>query len=295
MLARLSTGGTLPTVPLPQLNRQTLGSAQSYDHTGEVMLDEFRKSIQLILHERITSPLSGAVILSWLVWNWRIPYFLLFSDSSLTLSGRITHVEAHFLNYSENVILPLVSALFLVLVYPFATTGALSVWLRFRKWQNSIRNQIDGSQLLTLEQSVQIKLQMRRQLSDLADLIRARDEEIEALRAEKKELQERLNPTPSPETEEAPTVELSDLAKKILIEASQDERGGVHVISHTGGLFAQTHNVTFGEKATAREQADIKAAIRELQSLDLLDMKSESYYELTNLGYQIGDKLKGAA
>jgi hypothetical protein len=43
------------------------------------MLDDFRKSINSVLYERMTSPLFGALLISWCIWNWDILYFL-FAD-----------------------------------------------------------------------------------------------------------------------------------------------------------------------------------------------------------------------
>ncbi len=127
------------------------------------MFQEFRKSIQLILYERITSPLSGALIFSWLVWNWKIPYLLLFDSAPLPFGQRLHFVEQLYFDLNHNLIYPVLSALFLTTIYPFATTGILNVWLRFKVWQNSIKNKIERNQLLTLDQSIQLRSQLASQ------------------------------------------------------------------------------------------------------------------------------------
>jgi hypothetical protein len=45
------------------------------------MQSEIKKSINSILFERLTSPLYGTLIISWLIWNWKIIYLTLFVDS----------------------------------------------------------------------------------------------------------------------------------------------------------------------------------------------------------------------
>ncbi len=145
------------------------------------MLQEFRKSIQLILYERVTSPLSGALIFSWFVWNWKIPYLLLFDNAPLPFSEKLNYVELKYLSVYFNLVYPIFSALFLTTIYPFATTGILNIWLRFRVWQNTIKNKIEKNQLLTLEQSIQLRSELASQRQEMAKLISSKDEEIRAL------------------------------------------------------------------------------------------------------------------
>jgi hypothetical protein len=156
------------------------------------MLDDFKKSIQLILRERITSPFSGAFFFSWFVWNWKMLYFLFFTDENLTLNERFNYVDTHFLKWADNFFLPILSALFFVLIYPFITTGALWIWLRFKKWQADIKNNIEGQQLLTLDQSIALRLEIENQHERLDRLTKAKDGEISLLRRESEELRRRL-------------------------------------------------------------------------------------------------------
>src|SRR5579872_6741793 len=100
------------------------------------MLDDFRKSIYLILHERITSPLSGTIALSWLGWNWRPVFYLFFSPSSVSIPDRFKYIDANYISFSYNLLYPLGSVVFLIILYPLLTTGALNVWLRYKSWQN---------------------------------------------------------------------------------------------------------------------------------------------------------------
>ena len=144
------------------------------------MFQEFRKSIQLILYEKVTSPLSGAFIFSWFVWNWRMPY-LLFFNNGLTFSEKLIFVEQIHFDFYRNLFYPVLSALFLTTLYPFITTGILNISLRFRVWQNSIKNKIEKNQLLTSEQSIQLRFELARQREEMAKLISSKDEEIRAL------------------------------------------------------------------------------------------------------------------
>lgn len=161
------------------------------------MINDFRKSIQLILAERITSPFSGAFFFSWFIWNWKIIYYLLFSDDTLSLEARLRFVDQNFLKLGSNVIYPLLSAIFLVTLYPFITTSALWVWLRFRKWQNQLRNSIEGQQLLTLDQSIAIRLEIQNQQDKFDRLLKSKDNQILLLLKDNEELRKQpvLHPT----------------------------------------------------------------------------------------------------
>jgi hypothetical protein len=148
---------------------------------GGMMLKDFRKSIQLILSERIASPFSGAFIFSWFIWNWKLIYVLVASDSEAGLADRIILVENNYINLFRNLWYPLLSAIFLVTIYPFVTTGSLWAWLKFKKLQLAIKNNIEGQQLLTIEQSLALRLEVQNQENKFQSLLKSKDDEIEML------------------------------------------------------------------------------------------------------------------
>jgi hypothetical protein len=260
------------------------------------MFDEIRKSIQLILYERITSPLSGALLFSWFVWNWKIPYLLFFDGNLLPFAKKLEYVENNYFTYDHNLYFPILSPLFLTLVYPFATTGILNVWLRFKKWQNSIKNQIEGSQLLTQDQSLQLRLQLRHQQDEFSDLLRAKDEEIETLKSERNTLIDKINslsPTSS-ETAKLSLPKLSEKATTLLLEGSQDPRGGIMVVEYGGGKFIQVNTKNLGNDGDPRDEAEWDVAIDELQNSGYIKYKSENYYLVTDAGFKLADKIRSA-
>lgn len=150
------------------------------------MLNEIKKSIQSVLYERISSPLSGALFFSWFVWNWRIPYILFFSDKGLNVESRLKLIQDYHINLSYNLIFPILLAIFLITVYPFASTGALNIWLRFKNWQTNIKNEIEKSKLLTVEQSITLRFNIKNQEENFNKLLDSKDEEIELLKEENK-------------------------------------------------------------------------------------------------------------
>jgi hypothetical protein len=72
------------------------------------------------LAERTKSPLYGAFLFSWLIWNWRIvltvliPSQIKFEGLSLT-----AYISTHFLNIWDALIIPLGYALFYIFILPW--------------------------------------------------------------------------------------------------------------------------------------------------------------------------------
>jgi len=148
---------------------------------GNDMLNEFAKSIRSILYERISSPLSGALFFSWLLWNWRIPYYLFVTDSTLTIDSRLNYIKTNLSSPIFCIILPIVTAIFIVLIYPILTTYTLKIWLKYKKWQYDIKNEIEQKRLISLEDSIQLRLEIKQQAEEFDKLLKDKNKELENL------------------------------------------------------------------------------------------------------------------
>ncbi len=151
------------------------------------MISEFRKSVQSILYEKINSPLSGAFFLSWIVWNWKPVYYLIFNNYD-NIKVRLDYVQQNYTNWEYLILYPILSTIFLIVVYPFVSTYAYKIWLWFKTWQNNIKNEIEKNTLLTLEQSVELRMEMRNKVRQYDEIIRNKESEI----AEFKDINEKL-------------------------------------------------------------------------------------------------------
>jgi hypothetical protein len=146
-----------------------------------MLFDYIRKSIYLITHERLTSPISGSFILSWIVWNWKAIYYLFF-ETSIPVYSKFVFINNSYIDVDYNLIYPLLSTIFFVGVYPLITTGGLYAWLQYKKWQTSIKNKIEGQELLTTEQSRAIRLEIAKQANYFDELMKSKDEEASRLK-----------------------------------------------------------------------------------------------------------------
>ncbi|HRG07570.1 MAG TPA: hypothetical protein PLJ08_03255, partial [Cyclobacteriaceae bacterium] len=126
-------------------------------------MDEIRKSINAILYDRIVSPLSGSFVISWCIINWKIFYATIFHSSSELKKNKIEFVVDE-LNIYTSFIWPLVSTIILLTIYPRISEYAYQLSLYYRGRKRKLKNKYEESQLLTLEQSIEIRLQLKKQL-----------------------------------------------------------------------------------------------------------------------------------
>lgn len=152
------------------------------------MIDELQKSIRATLHERTTSPLSGAFLVSWFIWNYR---FILALFSGLPLKDKLYFIENEL--YSGWVhsglflfVGPVVTTLIFLLLYPFPARWVYRFWRRRRKELLDIRREIEEETLLTQRESTAI----RRRLIDIQSEY---DREISRLSQENDDLKKALS------------------------------------------------------------------------------------------------------
>ncbi len=152
------------------------------------MEKEWRKSINSVLHERMTSPLFGSFALSWLIWNWRIIY-LTFFISEYRL-GSITRIEYILEHYSDNLHLlwgPILSTIGLILIYPGISSGAYWINLQYKRLKRSIKQKIEKEQLLTIEESIEIRNSLTSSEERFANSMKNKNAEIKRLITENEE------------------------------------------------------------------------------------------------------------
>ncbi len=143
---------------------------------------EFTKSIKAILYERIASPFYGTLIISWLLWNWKIPYVTFFVDQSRLGENKIDYILAHCNNIHYLVTFPILSTIVILTLVPFVTNGAYWITLMFDEWRNKKKNKVEGKRLLTLEQSIQLRTELQNQAENFDKLLKAKNDEIELLK-----------------------------------------------------------------------------------------------------------------
>lgn len=186
------------------------------------MIDEFRKSINNILSERLTSPFYGTFIFSWAIWNWNIIYLTLFVSEKRLPINKLEYINKYLLDWYKFLWFPLLSSALLILVIPFLANGAYYISLRFNTWKKNQKQKIEGEELLTKAESIALRKEILTQENKFADLIAKKNLEIEELKAIVNEppFDENLIDDFSQEKKEDETSEL----KKLVSKVKSDER-----------------------------------------------------------------------
>ena len=146
------------------------------------MTDNIKKSISSILYERTSSPFYGTLILSWILWNWKILYLTFFISEDKITTDKITYIVDNF-SKTENLITnPIISSVIILTLIPFASNGAYWVNLNFENWKKNKKNQVEKRQLLSLEQSIELREQLLNQENKFEKLLKNKNSEIEQLK-----------------------------------------------------------------------------------------------------------------
>lgn len=152
------------------------------------MISELRKSFGAVLYERASSPLYGAFLISWLLWNWKVPYVTFFVKASEIDATKIEWLITNCSDISALLVYPLVSTIFLLTVVPFIANGFYWLHVKFNKWKVDQRNQIEMKSLLTLEQSMSLREEIVNTEKNLESVLEGKDIEISQLKAQINEL-----------------------------------------------------------------------------------------------------------
>jgi len=149
------------------------------------MVKETISSLLDNINTRTTSPLSGTVLISWSLWNWKNIYIVLGNDDSLNLMQRIQLIEERVDLYI-NLIYPLVSTIFLIVLYPYVAGIALKIKIKYMDWYKKLNNE----RLLTRTEAENLQKRILYKENNLSELLSKKEEEIDDV---KKDLEMRDN------------------------------------------------------------------------------------------------------
>lgn len=148
------------------------------------MISDLKKSFSAILNERVSSPFYGALIVSWLVWNWKIVYLTIFISENTLKTDKITHIVDNYSDLSHLIIYPLLSTIFIVAIVPFFSNGSYWLFLIFNQWKINKQNEVQKKELLTLEQSIALREQIKSQEKRFEELLEDKNLRIKQLETE---------------------------------------------------------------------------------------------------------------
>jgi hypothetical protein len=258
-------------------------------------MNEFINSIKLNLHNKAISPLFGYYAISWIFWNYKL-IFTLFS--SLQIDDKFKYINTNILIGDYFYLIPL-------FVYPFIT-AIISIFLllyisnfvyKFHKKKQEelvkIKQDIENKSLLTLEQSIKIRRDIKDIESEYSNHIEEVNVELESLKAEISnkentinELKEQIKNKPEQLTNKnketkTESIDITEDEKKILLLFKDDES---ILASGFKDLVKQTLNIENKIKLdyTIKEYIDKELLyFYEFDKFDAFNEFQEDTYTLT--------------
>ena len=145
------------------------------------MIKDVSKSIKASMYERAISPLFGAFLISWVLWNYKTVLVLF---SSMKVKEKIVYIESNL--YSVNwsltlygAIYPLISAILFIIFYPFPAKWVYEYSTNKQKELKAIKQRIEDDTPLTLEESRVIRRELLRVESDYGEEIAKKNNDVD--------------------------------------------------------------------------------------------------------------------
>lgn len=200
-------------------------------------MDDIIKSIKATLYDRAVSPLFGAFVFAWLVWNY--PFVLVFF-SDMPVDEKINYIQTFiFSNWCEYLVdgiaVPLTTTLFYIFAFPYPARFVYSYSLKRQSDLNGIKQTIEDMKLLSVKDSMTLKAEIYQLEDMLSDQLNRKDEAIQVLKSQIKSLNLAKNTknstldTQKTENQASENVSLSDeeiQVLKIIGENNNEEPDG---------------------------------------------------------------------
>lgn len=238
------------------------------------MITEFRKSISSTLYERAISPFFGTLVISWSLWNWKIFYLTFFISESVLNISKIEYITQNLNNINCLITYPLISTIVLLTIIPFITNGAYWLSLKFQQWRLDQKNVIERKQLLTIEQSIQLREEISIQEEKFEKFLKEKSDRIKQLELiieeqNKKEKSIKANNLNQVKNIKIDSTKISDFFSK-----------SKNVLEFSKVLYA----IQNGYKIFAPSNHAEPDFVSLLESNDIIENKGNGHYSLTSLG-----------
>lgn len=178
------------------------------------MFEDLIKTVKAQLYDRLTSPLLGCFLLSWVIWNYKF-IFTLFSDMKIEdkfkfIDGSIYSGDcSHFI---YGLLLPFVTTLFFIFIYPYPAKFAYAFFRKRQVELKEIQQKIDDETPLTRDEARKIR-------SDAVKMSIEFEQEIEKLREENLSLRSIIKKINENQGGDSANISETQLSRKVNREA----------------------------------------------------------------------------
>ena len=113
------------------------------------MFEEFRKSLKASLYERTASPIIGAFVSAWLLFNWKLCLIIAIADD--TIYERLAYIEkSPYIDIWPNLYYPIIAAVVFIGFYPLVSLLPYKWWEWYAKKKAEIKNGMQRGILISL-------------------------------------------------------------------------------------------------------------------------------------------------
>ncbi|EKE30036.1 MAG: hypothetical protein ACD_2C00053G0002 [uncultured bacterium (gcode 4)] len=150
------------------------------------MLEKIKDSFFWEVEKRFKNPFLWAFLISWIFWNWKFIYVLLFIDEKyVSISPNIFWPNMYFTKLEYILSLNIID-LYNCLLYPIATSILFVVFVEWITTYmiiilNNVKNNILKNEKLTKEESQDLKNELRKERKKYSDLVASDNNEILSL------------------------------------------------------------------------------------------------------------------
>lgn len=159
-------------------------------------MDSFIKEVKSQLYERIGNPFVGCFLVSWGLWNWNIVLGILFANG---FEGKhqavIQSIEQSGTWYAKLWLLPALSALAYIVLYPWLAKAVFWYWENRQKELKRLRQEIEDETPITQDEAFRLRRANREEIrqleGQLSELEKRNQELLFSLNEKERQLLER--------------------------------------------------------------------------------------------------------
>ena len=133
-------------------------------------MDDIFKSIKAYLYDRAASPLFGAFIIAWSIWNYRV-FVIIFTGERESIVSKFNEIDALFKSFEVNIwnlaipingtfyhgfLIPALLTISYLYLYPFLAKPVYEHSLKKQKELREIKQEEEKNRLLSVEESREI-------------------------------------------------------------------------------------------------------------------------------------------
>lgn len=240
------------------------------------MIEDITTVIKAQLYDRITSPLTGAFLFSWPIWNWK---FLLILFSDLKAPEKLTFISEKIFTNTHQIMLngilfPLASAAALVILYPFPSRLFFWIAQYHKKSMKSIQQRYEDEMPISNDEAAYL-----RKNSTESQLKREND--IRELTTTISELRERISQSEQLSSAiEDRSKSIDSQAQELTLRISSLEKDKEELLTNISHLQAIISSVSHTTFLNPGENKPNYSGLRKIESLIPTDNQQRSDRDL---------------